>query len=126
MPAVRILIADDSLAVRTGLKMLLELHADWSVCGEAADGKDAVEKAAALKPDVILLDISMPAMDGLTAAELIRRDAPDAEILIVTHFESLDLARYAAQTGVRGYIAKSRIGTDLERAIDAASRHQSP
>ena len=126
MPAVRILIADDSPAVRTGLKMLLEMHADWSVCGEAADGKDAVQKAAALKPDVILLDISMPAMDGLTAAELIRRDSPDAEILIVTHFESLDLARYAAQTGVRGYIAKSRIGTDLERAIEAAARHQSP
>jgi len=85
-----------------------------------------VKKAAQLKPDVILLDISMPAMDGLSAAEIIRRDSPEAEILIVTHFESLDLARYAAQTGVRAYITKSRIGTDLERAIEAASRHQSP
>ena len=124
MAAVRILIADDSLTVRTGLKMLLQLHPEWSVCGEAEDGHDAVKKAVELKPDVILLDISMPAMDGLTAAELIRRDAPEAEIRIVTNFESLDLARYAAQTGVRGYIAKSRIGSDLERAIDAASRHQ--
>jgi DNA-binding NarL/FixJ family response regulator len=85
-----------------------------------------VKKAAELKPDVILLDISMPAMDGLSAAEIIRRDAPDSEILIVTHFESLDLARYAAQTGVRAYITKSRIGIDLEKAIEAASRHQSP
>jgi len=93
---------------------------------EAEDGRDAVQKAAELQPDVILLDISMPAMDGLTAAELIRRDAPQAEILIVTHFESLDLARYAAQTGVRGYIAKSRIATDLENAIKAAAQHQSP
>ena len=126
MSEVRILIADDSLTVRTGLKMLLELHPEWKVCGEAEDGRDAVKKAAELQPDVILLDISMPAMDGLTAAELIRRDAPQTEILIVTHFESLDLARFAAQTGVRAYIAKSRIATDLEKAIEAASRHQSP
>jgi len=126
MAEVRILIADDSPTVRAGLKLLLQYHADWTVCGEAEDGNDAVKKAAELKPDVILLDISMPAMDGLTAAELIRRDAPQAEILIVTHFESLDLARYAAQTGVRGYIAKSRIATDLEKAIKAAAQHQSP
>jgi len=126
MSEVRILIADDSLTVRTGLKMLLELHPEWTVCGEAEDGRDAVQKAAELQPDVILLDISMPAMDGLTAAELIRRDAPQADIRIVTHFESLDLARYAAQTGVRGYIAKSRIATDLENAIRAAAQHQSP
>jgi DNA-binding NarL/FixJ family response regulator len=126
MAEVRILIADDSPTVRAGLKLLLQYHEDWTVCGEAEDGQDAVKKAAELKPDVILLDISMPAMDGLSAAELIRRDAPEAEILIVTHFESLDLARYAAQTGVRAYITKSRIGTDLEKAIEAASRHQSP
>jgi len=126
MAEVRILIADDSPTVRAGLKLLLQYHEDWTVCGEAEDGEDAVKKATELKPDVILLDISMPAMDGLSAAEIIRRDAPDSEILIVTHFESLDLARYAAQTGVRAYITKSRIGTDLERAIEAASRHQSP
>jgi DNA-binding NarL/FixJ family response regulator len=112
--------------VRAGLKLLLQIHEGWTVCGEAVNGEDAVQKAAQLKPDVILLDISMPAMDGLSAAELIRRDSPDAEILIVTLFESLDLARYAAQTGVRAYISKSRIGTDLEKAIEAASRHQSP
>jgi DNA-binding NarL/FixJ family response regulator len=126
MPPIRILIADDSPTVRAGLKLLLQIHEGWTVCGEAVNGEDAVQKAAQLKPDVILLDISMPAMDGLSAAELIRRDSPDAEILIVTLFESLDLARYAAQTGVRAYISKSRIGTDLEKAIEAASRHQSP
>jgi DNA-binding NarL/FixJ family response regulator len=126
MSEVRILIADDSPAVRAGLKMLLELHPEWTVCGEAEDGREAVKKAAALQPDVILLDISMPALDGLSAAEIIRRDSPNSEILIVTHFESLDLARYAAQTGVRAYITKSRIATDLEKAIKAAAQHQSP
>jgi DNA-binding NarL/FixJ family response regulator len=126
MPPVRILIADDSPTVRAGLKLLLQYHEDWTVCGEAENGQEAVTKAAALQPDVILLDISMPAMDGLSAAEIIRRDSPNSEILIVTHFESLDLARYAAQTGVRAYISKSRIGSDLEKAIEAASRHQYP
>ena len=88
MSPIRILIADDSPTVRTGLKLLLQFHDDWTVCGEADNGHDAVKKAAQLQPDVILLDISMPAMDGLSAAELIRRDSPNAEILIVTHFES--------------------------------------
>jgi DNA-binding NarL/FixJ family response regulator len=126
MPPVRILIADDSPTVRAGLKLLLQYHQDWTVCGEAENGQDAVKKAADLQPDVILLDISMPALDGLSAAETIRRDSPESEILIVTHFESLDLARYAAQPGVRAYITKSRRATDLEKVIEAASRHQSP
>jgi two-component system, NarL family, nitrate/nitrite response regulator NarL len=126
MASVRILIADDNPLVRSGIKMLLGLHSEWTVCAETDNGRDAVAKAVELKPDVILLDISMPAMDGLTAAELIRRDAPESEILIVTHYESLDLARYAAQTGVRGYIAKSQVSSDLEAAIEAAARHQSP
>jgi DNA-binding NarL/FixJ family response regulator len=120
------LIADDNAFVRSGIKMLLGLHEDWCVCGEAEDGRDAVQKAIDLKPDIVLLDISMPAMDGLSAAELIRREAPETEILIVTHYQSLDLARYAAQTGVRGYIAKSHLSSDLEAAIEAAARHQSP
>lgn len=126
MAPVRILIADDNPLVRSGIKLLLKMHREWIVCAEVENGRDAVEKAAELKPDVILLDISMPKMDGLTAAELIRRDSPECEILIVTHFESLDLARYAAQTGVRGYISKSHVSTDLEAAIEAAARHQSP
>ncbi|MFZ0580169.1 MAG: response regulator transcription factor [Candidatus Acidiferrales bacterium] len=126
MAPVRILIADDNPMVRSGIKMLLKQHREWIVCAEVENGRDAVEKAVELKPDVILLDISMPKMDGLTAAELIRREAPESEILIVTHFESLDLARYAAQTGVRGYISKSNVSSDLEAAIEAAARHQSP
>src|SRR5271156_6465387 len=111
---IRILIADDNSLVRSGLKMLLQRHADWSVCGEASDGRDAVEKATELKPDVILLDISMPAMDGLTAAELIRERVPESEILIVTLHPSIEMARYASQIGVRGYIVKSLVGSDLE------------
>jgi DNA-binding NarL/FixJ family response regulator len=122
---VRILIADDNPFVRTGLRLLLGQRPDWSVCGEASNGREAVKKAAELKPHVILLDIWMPTMDGLTAAEQIRRKVPESEILILTLCESLDMARYAAQTGVRAYISKANLTSDLEAAIDAAAKHQS-
>jgi two-component system, NarL family, nitrate/nitrite response regulator NarL len=121
---VRILIADDNSLVRAGLRLLLGQRSDWSVCGEASNGREAVKKAVELKPDVILLDISMPMMDGLTAAEQIRRKVPESEIIIVTLCESLDMARYAAQTGVRAYISKSNVSSDLEAAIDAATQHE--
>ena len=122
---VRILIADDNPFVRTGLKLLLGQRSDWSVCGEASNGREAVKKAVELKPDVILLDIWMPTMDGLTAAEQIRRKVPESKILILTLCESLDMGRYAAQTGVRAYISKANVTSDLEAAIDAAAKHQS-
>ena len=122
---VRILIADDNPFVRTGLRLLLGQRPDWSVCGEASNGREAVKKAAELKPHVILLDIWMPTMDGLTAAEQIRRKVPESKILILTLCESLDMARYAAQTGVRAYISKANVTSDLEAAIDAAAKHQS-
>jgi DNA-binding NarL/FixJ family response regulator len=121
---VRILIADDNPFVRTGLRLLLGQRPDWSVCGEASNGREAVEKAVELKPHVILLDIWMPTMDGLTAAEQIRRKVPESEILILTLCESLDMARYAAQTGVRAYITKANVTSDLEAAIDAAAKRQ--
>ncbi|MGA7622530.1 MAG: response regulator transcription factor [Candidatus Acidiferrales bacterium] len=122
---VRILIADDNPFVRTGLRLLLGQRPDWSVCGEASNGREAVKKAVELKPHVILLDIWMPTMDGLTAAEQIRHKVPESEILILTLCESLDMARYAAQTGVRAYISKANVTSDLEAAIDAAAKHQS-
>ena len=77
MASLRILIADDKPLVRSGLRMLLERHKDWTICGEAEDGIEAVEQAVALKPDVILLEISMPKLDGLMAAPLIRESLPN-------------------------------------------------
>ena len=118
---LRILIADDVPMVRAGLRMLLEMHKGWSVCGEAADGKDAVEKALALTPDVILLDVSMPNLNGLQAAQLIHKDLPDANIYFVTQYHSLEMARAAADAGARGYIAKIQIPTDLIPVIEAGN-----
>src|ERR1700730_18260928 len=118
MSSLRILIADDKPLVRAGLRMLLERHQDWTICGEAQDGIEAVEQAVALKPDVILLDISMPKLDGLTAVPLIRERVPDAAIIIVTLYHSLDMARIAAHDGAAVYITKSLLTRDLVPAIE--------
>lgn len=113
MVSWRILIADDKPLVRAGLRMLLERHQGWTVCGEAADGIEAVEQAAALKPDVILLDISMPKLDGLTAMPLIREKVPHAAIVILTLYESLNVARTVAHEGAAAYVTKSLLSSDL-------------
>jgi DNA-binding NarL/FixJ family response regulator len=119
MESLRILIADDKPLVRTGLRMLLERHKDWTICGEAEDGIEAVEQAVALKPDVILLDISMPKLDGLMAVPLIRERVPDAAIIIVTLSHSLEMARIAAHAGATVYITKSLLTRDLVPAIES-------
>src|ERR1700724_2744842 len=90
---VRILIVDDKQLVRNGLRLFLELHEGMTVCGEASDGLEGIKKAFELKPDVILLDLSMPNLDGLKAAQLIREGSPQAEILIVTNHHCPAAAR---------------------------------
>jgi two-component system, NarL family, response regulator NreC len=115
----RILIADDNKPFRTFLKTLLERRNGWSVCGVAKDGDEAVQKAVELKPDLVLLDIEMPKLDGLSACRLIRERVPMSEILMLTVHESLDLARSAAESGAWGYVSKSSISRDLIPAIEA-------
>jgi len=120
----RILIADDSKPFRTFLKTLLERHDDWSVCGVAKNGDEAVQKAIKLKPVVILLDIEMPKLDGLSACRLIREKVPTSEILILTVYQSLELARTAAESGAWGYVSKTLISRDLIPAIEAMLSRQ--
>ena len=122
--SVRILIADDSELMRTGMCSLLQSQSGWIVCGEATDGREAVEKAVTLKPDVVLVDISMPRLNGLEVARRIHEQVPDSEMLIVTEMDSRSLAHLPSQPGVRGYVMKSRIAKDLIPAIEAASKHQ--
>jgi DNA-binding NarL/FixJ family response regulator len=115
---LQILIVDDKPHVRSGIRMLLQKHEDWTICGEAGDGFEAIEKAAKLKPNVILLDISMPNMDGLTALPLIREISPDSQIVVLTLHESLDTARAASRAGAHAYIAKSLMN-ELLPALEA-------
>lgn len=107
MSALRILIVDDKPSVRAGIRMLLRSHSEWDVVGEASDGIEAVEKAAELTPDIILLDISMPKMDGLHALPLIREASPRSQVVVLTLHEYLETARLASQAGATAYITKS-------------------
>jgi len=109
----RILIVDDSSLVRQRLRDLLQQHADWDVCGEAVNGRDAIEKVQELNPDVIVLDFLMPGMDGLQAAREIGKVVPTVPILMFTMHMSRQLMQEAQKVGIRGAVAKS----DVTRVI---------
>jgi len=121
---VRILIADDHEVVRRGARVLLESRPGWTVCGEATDGREAVEKARRLAPDVVVLDIAMPELNGLEATRRIRQAAPHAEILILTMYDSHQVIREVLAAGARGYILKSDAGRELVSAVEALSQHK--
>jgi DNA-binding NarL/FixJ family response regulator len=124
MTALRILIADDHSVVRAGLRSLLESHPGWEVCAEAADGREAVEKAAKLKPHVAVLDIGMPLLNGVEATRRIRKSSPDTEILVLTMHESDDLVQQVIEAGARGYILKDDADRILIAAVDAVRNHK--
>lgn len=121
----RILIADDHTVVRRGLRDLLETRPGWEVCAEVGTGREAVEVAQKLRPDVIILDVVMPEMDGLEAARQILRARPESEVLILTVHESPELVRHLVDVGVRGYVLKQDAGRDLISAVDALRQHKS-
>src|SRR6266566_843598 len=119
---MRILIADDHELVRRGLRSLLASRTGWNVCGEAKDGLEAVEKAKQLHPDVVLLDITMPEMNGLDAARLIRKDDPTMEIVILSQHDPHEMSSRAIEAGARDYISKSDVASGLLVALDAIER----
>jgi DNA-binding NarL/FixJ family response regulator len=121
---VRILLVDDHPIVRQGLKTILEGHSGWEVIGEASDGAEAVEKAGRLQPDVIVLDVTMPTMNGLEACRLLRKQVPQLEILFVTQHDSPHMMREALEAGARGYVVKSNAARDLLEAVEAVSEHR--
>jgi DNA-binding NarL/FixJ family response regulator len=121
---IRILLVDDHPIVRQGLKTLLEGHSGWEVIGEAADGAEAVEKAKNLSPDVMVLDVTMPRMNGLEACRVLRQECPGLEILFVTQHDSPQMMREALEAGARGYVVKSNAARDLLAAVDAVSQHR--
>src|SRR6202047_1941627 len=125
MNAFRILVADDHPVFRFGLCSLLGSHEGWEVCGEAADGRDAVEKCAQLKPDLLILDICMPKLNGVDAARQILKDNPVQRILVLTDVNSDQVVRDCLEAGVRGWVFKSEGTDDLTAAVEALQRPKS-
>lgn len=119
---LRILIADDHEVARGGVRALIESHPDWEVCAEAKDGREAVEQAADTNPDLVLLDIGMPNLNGLEAARQILAARPEIAILILTMHDSDNVVREVLRAGARGFVLKSDAGKDLVAAIEALQR----
>ncbi len=124
MKTLRILIADDHDLMRRGVKALLQSHPGWEICGEAHTGREAVAKAQELRPDIAILDVSMPDLNGVDAAKRIHKESPDTEILILSVHYSDQLIRDILEAGVRGYIVKSDSDRDLIIAIETLANHK--
>ena len=124
MKPLRILVADDQEVVRQGVRGLIERRADWRVCGETGDGREAVRKAKELQPDVVVLDITMRGLNGLDATRQILKDRPESEVLVLTMHHSEELARDILQAGARGYVLKSDADENLIAAVDSLRQHK--
>lgn len=121
---IQILVADDHDLMRRGVRDLLLERSDWQVCAEARNGREAVSLAVQLHPDVAVLDISMPELNGLDATRRIRKQAPNTEVLIFTEYENEELVREVLRAGARGYVLKSDASSHLVSAVDALAMHQ--
>lgn len=115
----RILIADDHELMRHGLRSMLAARPDWEVCGEAVDGREAIEKTKLLRPDILFLDITMPYISGLDVARAVSRDIPATQVLILSQYEESEMRPHALEAGACGYVSKSEAGRQLLIAIDA-------
>jgi DNA-binding NarL/FixJ family response regulator len=120
MSTLRILIADDHEAIREGVRLALGKIPEWEVCGEAVDGRDAIEKARVLRPDVIILDVRMPHLSGLEAAPLIKQELPKSRILILSQHNQTQMLPLALRAGAHGFVSKYDMDRDLVSAIDLA------
>jgi PAS domain S-box-containing protein len=121
---MRILVVDDHELVRRGICSVLATEPSITLCGEAVDGQDAVEKTKLLHPDIVVMDVSMPRLNGLDATREIKRLLPDVEIVIVSQHEAPEMVRQAFNAGARGYVVKSAISADLFAAIAKAQNHE--
>jgi DNA-binding NarL/FixJ family response regulator len=123
--SLRMLIADDHDLIRRGVKAILESHDGWEVCAEASTGREAVAKARKFKPDIAILDVGMPDLNGLEAAKAIRNALPATEILMVSVHQTDRLIQEIVDSGVRGYVLKSDSERDLVLAVENLANHKS-
>ena len=124
MSRLRILLTEDHEVVRRGIRSLIEAHREWEVCAEAEDGVQAVQRTIELQPDVLIIDMSMPRLNGLQATCQILRQLPNQRILLLTMYESETLFRNALQVGVRGVVLKRDASLNLMRALEALAQNK--
>jgi two-component system response regulator NreC len=115
---MRILIADDNEMVRNAVSELLSSRPSWRVCGHAADGKEAIRKAKELRPDIILLDISMPGANGLDVARILRHEMPETKIVIMSQHDPTQILPRVLEAGAHACVDKNSLGTDLFPTIE--------
>ena len=121
---LRILIADDHEVMRRGVRFVIEQHPGWVICGEACDGRRAVAMAQELKPNIVILDMSMPELNGLEATRQIKRALPKTEVVIFTGDESEDVIRAVFEAGARSFILKTDVSQHLVTAIETLALHK--
>ena len=117
---IRVLIADDHILVRSGLRLFLQAFDDLELVGEASSGEEAVHLCSQVEPDVVLMDLIMPGMGGVAAAEAIRQQCPQARVIALTNFQEGEMVQQALRAGVTGYLLKNVTADELARAIRAA------
>ncbi len=120
MTAIRVLIADDHVIVRDGVRLILEAQPDMEVVGEASDGREAVEKARALAPDVVVMDIAMPGMSGLEATAVIKKELSEVQVVVLTMHEDYQYFFEVLRAGASGYVLKGAASADLLASVRAA------
>src|SRR5580700_2928084 len=119
MSELKVLVADDHEIVRQGIRDILQSHSSWTIVAEVANGNEAVEKSIELKPQVVIMDVGMPEMNGLETTRRIREALPETEVVILTVHDSEQTVREAVSCGARAYVLKSDAGRDLVAAIES-------
>jgi DNA-binding NarL/FixJ family response regulator len=114
----RVVIVDDHAVIRRGVQGILSTHPEWDLCGEADNGQDAIRLASELAPEVVIMDISMPGMNGLEATRIMRDVLPETKVLLLTLHSSSEFVRSAFHAGARGYVLKSDAENELVRALN--------
>jgi len=122
---MRVLVVDDHEVVRRGVIALLTTESNYDVCGEATSGVDALAKTKALRPDVVIMDVSMPTLNGIEATRMIRNAVPSCEVLILSQHDATEMAHQAFKAGARGYVVKSSLARNLFAALDKVAKHES-